>query len=280
MNNYERVAKSYLSWAPFSLAIREVSRLKVLTLLDHTIGILKEDSILDVGCGDGHWWSHLLPHELHKIHGIDISSNEINLANNTISAQCLDVTSSTFIDDIKIKKFGLVIGNCSLEHIFEIEKALRNVHSVLRSNGTFVIFVPTPDWALKGKFVGVLKKLSPRLLMAFSGLINGFFQHWHLYNHTVWSSVLKNNGFRVKAVHGFGNKKSEFLFRLGLPSAFISFTIKVFTGKYLNYFLSPIIPASLQNFVAEKINLSLDSSLLGPESPDIFEYVIVCEKDE
>ena len=92
--------------------------------------------------------------------------------------------------------------------------------------------------------------------------------------------VNKNNGFKVKSIHGFGNKKSEFLFRLGLPGALVSFTTKIFTGKYLNYFTSTIIPTSLKNSAARKINQSLDSELLSPESSDIFEYVIVCGKNE
>jgi SAM-dependent methyltransferase len=233
---------------------------------------------LDVGCGDGHWWTHLIPGGLGRIHGIDVSRNEVNIASRTISAQCLDVTSQTFVEDIEFKEFGLIIGNCSLEHVFNIDKALLNINSVLSANGTFLLFVPTPYWALKGKSVEFLHRLSPRLSMAFSGFMNGFFQHWHLYNHSIWKSLLESSGFKVKSIYGLGNSRSEFLFRLGLPTAFIAFLCKIFTGKYLNYFLSPLVPEAFKKKIARKISESLGSELLSCETSDIFEYVIVCEK--
>lgn len=278
MDTLESISEEYLKWAPVSLTVREVTRINALKLLDQKNQILKLRPVLDVGCGDGKWWRYLLGHDLSGVHGIDISRSEIDQAKATISAQCLDVTGAEFTRELNVKKFELIIGNCSLEHIFEIDKALLNINSVMSEGGTFIMFVPTPYWALKGKSIGFLHSLSPRLSMSFSGFVNGFFQHWHLYSHPIWRSILINTGFKVDSIYGLGNQRSEFLFRLGLPSSFLSFLVKSLTGKYANYFFKFFIPGSLWKWLSQKVSSSIESSLLSPDADDIFEYMIVCKK--
>ena len=278
MKDIKEIVTSYLKWAPVSLTIREVSRIQSLDLLNTRYGIFNAQKILDVGCGDGRWWTNIIPENLDKIHGIDISTREISLASELIWAKSIDITSDNFHELIENKKFDLIIGNCSMEHIFQIDKALINIHKSLEDDGMFLLFVPTPYWAFKGKSIEFLHKISPRLSMMYSGMINGFFQHWHLYNFRIWISILNN--FKFKDVHAFGlgNKKSEFLFRLFLPSAFASFLFKLMSGKYLNYFFEFLIPSSVNDKLRDKIINSLDQNLKEPNADDIFEYILVCKK--
>ena len=274
----EELSSSYIDWAPASLAIRELSRINALKILNTQLRFFNSQKILDVGCGDGKWWAHLCPNDLKKIYGIDISSKEIEIAKNFINAQVLDVTSEGFVNDLDEKKFELIIGNCSLEHIYHLNKALFNINKVLEEKGTFILFVPTPYWAFKGKSIKFLEMISPRLSMGFSGLINGFFQHWHLYDYKIWISILENLGFTCLGAYGIGNKRSEFVFRLGLPSAFLSFLIKSLTGRYLNYYLSPLIPRPLKKIFCKKLSSTIESNLQEATQDDIFEYMIVCTK--
>lgn len=109
-------------------------------------------------------------------------------------------------------------------------------------------------------------------------MINGFFQHWHLYNYRIWISILNNFKFKDVQAFGLGNKKSEFLFRLFLPTAFASFLFKLVSGKYLNYFLKFLIPSSLIDKLTNNIVASLDQNLKEPNADDIFEYILVCKK--
>ena len=213
MEHIKEIAKSYLSWAPFSLTVREVVRIHSLLLLNSQFGFLSKGRILDVGCGDGNWWKHILPNNLSMVHGIDISDTEVNLAKKVITAQNLDITSPKLLTEISYPSFDTVIGNCSLEHVKEIDLAFKNIYSVLNAGGQFILLVPSPYWALKGHSVQFLNAISPRLSMSASGLLNGFFQHWHLYHYKIWGHILNETGFETVGVYGLGSKKLEFLFK-------------------------------------------------------------------
>ena len=114
--------------------------------------------------------------------------------------------------------------------------------------------------------------------MSASGLLNGFFQHWHLYHYKIWGHILNETGFETVGVYGLGSKKLEFHFRAGLPTAFISFMVKCATGKYLNYFANFFIPDFLKTFLADCIYKSLIQEVSSPDGDDIFEYMIICKK--
>jgi len=167
-----------------------------------------------------------LPNNLSKVHGIYISDTDVDLAKKLITAQNLYIPSPKLTSQISFTSFDTVIGNCSLEHVKEIDLAFKNIHSVLKTGGQFILLVPSPYWALKGHSVQFLNTISPRLSMSASGLLNGFFQHWHLYHYKIWSHILNESGFETVGVYGLGSKKLEFLFRAGLPTAFISFVVK------------------------------------------------------
>ncbi len=90
-----------------------------------------------------------------------------------------------------------------------------------------------------------------------------------------WTHLLSNNGFGVEEVKGLGSKKLELIFRLFLPSSFISFLVKVVTGKYLQYF----IPNMVKEYVAKKIaTLIMDSQKDPDDNHEIFEYMIISRK--
>ncbi len=123
------------------------------------------ETILDVGCGDGSWWRSL-PAKPGKVFGIDISESVIISAKDRLDdAALIDVSAPSVQSEIKLRRwpstYDLVIGNCSLEHVPDINAALANINSLLNANGKFVLFVPTPDWALRGVTLSILKKRTP-----------------------------------------------------------------------------------------------------------------------
>jgi 2-polyprenyl-3-methyl-5-hydroxy-6-metoxy-1,4-benzoquinol methylase len=275
--NLKTVISEYLSWSPLSLVIREACRINSFTEMLGQLPPQATLKVLDVGCGDGHWWKYLKQEAPMEVVGIDINPSEVAIAQRTIRAEVVDITDPTAVNQLE-KDFELVIGNCSLEHIPNINQALRHINSLTRPEGKFVLYVPTPYWALRGKSITWMEKISPRLPMAFSGLMNGFFQHWHLYHHEIWTHLLSNNGFQVEQIKGLGSSRLEFLFRLFLPSSFIAFLCKALTGKYLNFWVSWLLPKRLRDQIAEKISTLVKSSITDPEDEAAFEYMIIARK--
>jgi hypothetical protein len=110
--------------------------------------------------------------------------------------------------------------------------------------------------------------------MAIAGAFNGFFQHWHLYHHKVWASILAANGWQVERVYGLGGRRSEFLFRLFLPTAFLAFLFKKTTGYYPNVLLR-YLPVRWLAPLQRMLKSSLRTPLVDPDHPTAYEYAIV-----
>lgn len=210
----------YLAHAPLSLCLRELNRILGLLTVEKRIAGLP-GAVLDVGCGDGFWWT-ALDRAGRTVHGVDISASETGQAGRVLDGvEVADVSKTRpFVG----RTFDLVIGNCSLEHVPDIDGALRNLRLAAAADARLVMFVPTPTWAIQGHTQRFLMSRFPRLAMAFAGALNGFFQHWHLYDHAVWRAILASNGWRVEHAYGLGGRRSEFLFRAFLPTGFLSWS--------------------------------------------------------
>jgi SAM-dependent methyltransferase len=261
-----RWALAYLRHAPLSLTLREINRLVAL----ETVG-KHRGPVLDVGCGDGFWWT--MRDDNREVYGIDISAREVAQARSRINAELSDVSKQTPFTGTK---FGELIGNCSLEHVPDIDSALANLRAAAADDARLLMFVPTPRWAFQGNLQSFLLRRSPRLAMALSGALNGFFQHWHLYDHKVWRRLLEQHGWRVCATYGLGSARSEFLFRAFMPPAFLQFVAKSITGFY---------PAKLYRFLpdaaiaplAKLVRWAVSDPIVDVDSPHAYEYLIVAE---
>src|ERR1700733_3400194 len=175
-----RWALAYLRHAPLSLAVREINRLVAFETIAGGRG-----PVLDVGCGDGFWWT--VREDSREIYGIDISAREIAQAQQRIHATLTDVSRETPFAGTKSHE---IIGNCSREHVPDIDGALSNLRAAAADNARLLMFVPTPRWAYQGRLQALLLRVAPRVAMALSGALNGFFQHWHLYDAKVWHRLL------------------------------------------------------------------------------------------
>jgi SAM-dependent methyltransferase len=265
----DRWVLGYLRHAPLSLCVREVNRLIALEALQARHRV-PGGTTLDVGCGDAFWWT-LLDHADQQVYGIDISAAELRLASSRIRVRLCDVSTERPFPD---REFAEVIGNCSLEHVRDIDAALQQIHAAAAPGAHLVLFVPARDWAYQGLTQGFLLRHSPRLAMALSGALNGFFQHWHLYDIKVWTRIIEANGWKVTDRLGLGSARSELLFRAGLPEAFMEFLVKCVTGHY---------PAALLRCVPEAwlllhrrlLKWALADALVSADSPKAYEYAIV-----
>ena len=266
----ERWATAYLRHAPLSLTLREINRLVAIEAVSTSRG-----PVLDVGCGDGFWWT-LRDHDKREIYGIDISAREIAQAQTRIKAQLTDVSRE---EPFAGTKFEEIIGNCSLEHVPDIDAALHNLRAVAAPNARLVMFVPTPRWAYQGRLQGFLLKHAPRIAMSLSGALNGFFQHWHLYDAKVWTRLLAQHGWKVRATYGLGSARSEFLFRLFMPPAFGEFLIKKLTGSYPSKLARFLPDAALAPFT-RLVRWAVTDPLVPADSPTAYEYMIIADAAE
>jgi hypothetical protein len=158
----------------------------------------------------------------------------------------------------------------------DIDAALSNLRRAAAPGARLLMFVPTPGWALQGRAQQWLLRRAPRIAMSISGALNGFFQHWHLYDAKVWRRLLAQHGWRVRATYGLGSARSEFLFRLFLPPAFLSFLAKKVTGFYPAK-LARLAPDALLAPAARLVRWAVRDPLVAADSPTAYEYLIVAE---
>ncbi|CAN5811379.1 hypothetical protein BH11MYX2_BH11MYX2_12290 [soil metagenome] len=262
--------RAYLAHAPLSLTLREVNRLIAMEAAS-----TGEGPILDVGCGDGFWWT-LRDHDARQVFGIDISASEIAQAKKRITASLTDVSSTQPFPGTHFKQ---IIGNCSLEHVPDIDGALENLRKAAATGARLVMFVPTPRWAFQGRAQQWLLDHAPRVAMTVAGALNGFFQHWHLYDAKVWTRLLAQHGWNVRAVYGLGSARSEFLFRLFMPPAFAQFVAKKITGKYPSR-LARYLPSFALTPAAKLVKWAVSDPLVPANSPTAYEYMIVADAVE
>lgn len=266
----ERWVYAYLRHAPLSLTLREINRLIAAEAV-----ATKRGPVLDVGCGDGFWWT-LRDANRRDVYGIDISASEVAQAQHRINAALTDVSAERPFPGTQFEE---IIGNCSLEHVPDIDAALRNLRRAAASNARLVMFVPTPRWAYHGRIQSWLLAHAPRVAMSLSGALNGFFQHWHLYDAKVWTRLLAQNGWKVRATYGLGSARSEFLFRLFMPPAFLSFLAKKLTGFYPSR-LARYVPDRLLAPAAKLVRWAVSDPLVPADSPTAYEYLIIADADE
>jgi SAM-dependent methyltransferase len=268
-DDIERWIYAYLEHAPLSLTLREINRLIAIESVASG-----RRPVLDVGCGDGFWWTLREGHG--EVYGIDISAREVAQARTRIQAALTDVSRERPFPGTE---FAEIIGNCSLEHVPDIDAALSNLRAAAAPGAQLLMFVPTPRWAYQGQLQSWLLGHAPRLAMSLAGALNGFFQHWHLYDAKVWTRLLAQNGWRVRAAYGLGSARSEFLFRAFLPPAFVAFVAKKLTGFYPSK-LARFLPRAVLAPAARLVRWAVSDPLVPVDSPTAYEYLIIAEPSE
>jgi len=117
-------------------------------LLAH-LNLPAHSAILDLGCGKGRHSSQLFKNN-HKVHGIDLSKESIDYANENYGQENLSFSKGDMRDS-----FGKDIYNCVMnlftsfgyfQDIFENEKVINNVSQSLHPKGIFVQDFFNADW--------------------------------------------------------------------------------------------------------------------------------------
>jgi SAM-dependent methyltransferase len=234
--------KSLLRYLPLSLAVREAMRMRALADVQ---GL--ETPVLDIGCGDGLFWEVVTRQYVEKneamldgLLGIDINPHELELASVRLADKGVDLKSIDISDKQQIHsleelrgRFRTVIANCSIEHVPNLDSSLANIRTLLKDGDSrFYLFVPAPNWTETLAVKRFIRRFSPRLAGMYGGMLDGFFQHHHLYQAYVWQHLLEGNGFSEVEIVGLGSKAANRLFERWLLPAFGSFFVKGLVKSY------------------------------------------------
>lgn len=151
------------------------------------LGNVKNNEILDLGCGQG-YFSRLLEKQGAIVTGIDLSQDLINIANQRNKEQNLNikyfVSNAADLKVLENNKFDIIVSNMAFMDIENIEKTIKECSKVLKNNGYIVFSLVNPIFGISER-----KKDD-----------NGYFLKLMKYktNSTITN---ENRGFNFKTTH-------------------------------------------------------------------------------
>ncbi|MFA7216940.1 MAG: class I SAM-dependent methyltransferase [Candidatus Paceibacterota bacterium] len=137
MNNYlQDIYSSHHSKnRPENFSILEEER---SFLLKEYIG--KGKNVLDIGCRDGNLTKHFVSGN--TVTGVDIDSNSLLKAKEKLNIETLIVDLNGEWEELKDKKFDVVVAGEILEHLYYPESVIKKVLNHLNDGGIFIGSIP------------------------------------------------------------------------------------------------------------------------------------------
>jgi SAM-dependent methyltransferase len=217
---------AYLDQAPTSLALMRAVECNLLSALPF------ERPILDAGCGDG-TFGRILFNGVTVDAGVDRDEEEIERARAT---RCFDDLRVAEVERLPFESgtFATVYSNCVLEHIPDIETALREIHRVLKSGGALYITVPSPRCVTYLLWRDVFRRLGLNGLAGwYSSLTLRLFKAEHVLEAEDWSDLLERVGFTTEHHEPYMPRTATRIQDLLLPTAVLSVLAKTLLGRTL-----------------------------------------------
>lgn len=150
---YEKVeiVEGYDIWAPtYDGEHNPLIALEENITLD-LIGDVKNQRVLDVGCGTGRY-CELLAKRGAKVVGIDPSSKMLECAKRKITPDCRFELRLGKIEDADFpdNHFDLIVSALTVGHIPVLEPVIRMVSRVIRNRGRLIVSDMHPYWFVSG----------------------------------------------------------------------------------------------------------------------------------
>ncbi|MEI6631531.1 MAG: class I SAM-dependent methyltransferase [bacterium] len=161
---------------------------RIRILLD-LIGTNK--TVLDLGCGDGLVAGQILKNG-NEVAGIEVSEFAIKKAKEK-GIKVYDCDLNFDWSNLIKEKFDVVLCGEIIEHIFDTDKLLRNIYSVLKEGG--VLILSTPNLAALGRRIFLLFGINPLTEVTARKYDSGHIRYFTLGS---LKKLLKENGFMLK----------------------------------------------------------------------------------
>ena len=152
--------------------------------------------LLDLGCGDGHFASMAYC----RVPDVGIDPDLVKLRQAAHRGSHLNLVatpaeSMPFAD----ASFATVVANCVLEHIPDLDGALREIARVTAPGGRLLFGVPSHRFGDMLFGSSVFRRLAlPRLARAYGDWFNGHSRHYHVDAPEVWLRRMAEHGFQVE----------------------------------------------------------------------------------
>ncbi len=164
-------------------------RAKEIDLYQNYLPLI-QGPILDFGCGDG-FFAKTAFGEVGV--GLDVDSEILAEAKKESVYQELILFEGKKIP-FRDHYFQTVVSNCVLEHVSNLEGALREIHRVLKPGGYFLTTVMADNWE---KYIFRKKWMRQKQ------------KHHHLLSAENWQKVFKKAGFKIIKTHGYLDKTAS-----------------------------------------------------------------------
>jgi len=177
--------------------------------LEKVISVLKNyhfNRLLDVGCGDGSF-SVLLKSFTNEVYGVDISEKAVESANEKITKACVvtvDEEALPFEDNF----FDAVFCGEVIEHLYDPDYLLAEIHRVLKPDGLCIITTPNlASWhnrlILLLGFQPYLTEVSLKYNVGkFKAKLNDISGHIRPFTYKSLKELLKLHDFDFKKAFG------------------------------------------------------------------------------
>jgi SAM-dependent methyltransferase len=164
--------------------------------------IMKGERMLDLGCGNGEF-PFLLNIKNKIALGVDESQKKLNLARKTGNYNNLLKADICKLYKLLNQQYEIIICNSVLEHIKNLESALKSIFNLLCKGGKFIFTVPRKGWEQH--------LLHSRIDKRYGEKINALFRHANLWGPNKWERILRRHKFKILICRKFISPYSYFL---------------------------------------------------------------------
>ncbi|WP_113927895.1 class I SAM-dependent methyltransferase [Bacillus sp. P14.5] len=118
------------SYGPFALVEEELK----------LFGEVKDQKVLDIGCGSGHSLLYMARKGAGELWGVDLSQTQVSTAGETLKNKEVNLFCAPMEEDIDLPKsyFGIVYSIYAIGWTSDLPKTFRLIHSYLKPGGSFI----------------------------------------------------------------------------------------------------------------------------------------------